>query len=290
MRIIAVLSTKGGVGKTTTTANLGGLLADAGLRVLLVDLDSQPTLSSYYPLSHEAPGGVYELMALSETRAERIISHTVINGLDLIASNDYQGQLPQLLLSAPDGRFRLSQLLETGSLAEYDVILLDTQGARSITMEAAALAADHALSPVTADVLSAREFVRGTLGMFGELEQLTSYTSLSVPPLSLLLNRLDETRNSQEVAQSLRSMFSDDQGQSVRVLDSAFRMLSAFKMAGAAGEPIHRFEPTKPYKRVTPAGADLIKSVACELNPNWVDAIQSMPVSGPLGGLANERH
>ncbi len=229
-------------------------------------------------------------MALSETRAERIISHTVINGLDLIASNDYQGQLPQLLLSAPDGRFRLSQLLETGSLAEYDVILLDTQGARSITMEAAALAADHALSPVTADVLSAREFVRGTLGMFGELEQLTSYTSLSVPPLSLLLNRLDETRNSQEVAQSLRSMFSDDQGRSVRVLDSAFRMLSAFKMAGAAGEPIHRFEPTKPYKRVTPAGADLIKSVACELNPDWVDAIKSMPVSGPLGGLANERH
>ncbi|TVM06294.1 MAG: ParA family protein [Halomonas sp.] len=285
MRIISVLSTKGGVGKTTTTANLGGLLADAGLHVLIVDLDSQPSLSSYYPLLFEAPGGVYELMALSETRPERIVSNTVIDGLDLVASNDYQGQLPQLLLNAPDGRFRLSQLLNQGELKDYDVILLDTQGARSITLEAAVLASDQALSPVTPDVLSAREFVRGTLGMFDELEQLTAYTSLSVPPLALLLNRLDETRNSQEVAQGLRNMLTSDQR--VTVLDSAFRMLSAFKLAGASGEPIHRYEPFKPSKRVTPAGGDLIKAVACELNPEWQPAIDYMEIKG---GRGNERH
>lgn len=88
MRIIAVLSTKGGVGKTTITANLGGLLADAGLRVFLIDLDSQPILSSHYPLQKEAPGGTYELLALSETRGERIISNTAIERLDLVTSND----------------------------------------------------------------------------------------------------------------------------------------------------------------------------------------------------------
>ncbi|MGP5311044.1 MULTISPECIES: ParA family protein [Halomonadaceae] len=284
--ILAVLSTKGGVGKTTTTANLGGLLADAGFRVLLVDLDSQPSLSSYYSLAREAPGGVYELMALSETRLDRIVSTTTIDGLDLIVSNDYQGQLPQLLLNAPDGRFRLSHLLSTGSLADYDVILLDTQGARSITLEAAVLASDQALSPITPDVLSAREFVRGTLGMFDELERLTAYTSLSVPPLSLLLNRLDETRNSQQVAQSLRSMLSNDIR--VTVLNNAFRMLSAFKLAGAAGEPIHRYEPVKPYRRVTPAGADLIKAVACELHSDWADAIKEMP--SQHGGASDVRH
>ncbi|WP_436286550.1 ParA family protein [Serratia nevei] len=47
MLVISVISTKGGVGKTTVAANLGGLLADAGLRVLLIDVDMQPTLSSY---------------------------------------------------------------------------------------------------------------------------------------------------------------------------------------------------------------------------------------------------
>ncbi len=41
----AVISTKGGVGKTTRTANLGALLADLGLRVLLIDADVQPSLS-----------------------------------------------------------------------------------------------------------------------------------------------------------------------------------------------------------------------------------------------------
>jgi len=57
MPVISIISTKGGVGKTTTAANLGGFAADAGLRVLLIDLDVQPTLSSYYPLAHRAPRG-----------------------------------------------------------------------------------------------------------------------------------------------------------------------------------------------------------------------------------------
>lgn len=66
MQVVSIVSTKGGVGKTTTAANLGGLAADAGLRVLLLDLDVQPTLSSYYELAHRAPGGIYELLAFNE--------------------------------------------------------------------------------------------------------------------------------------------------------------------------------------------------------------------------------
>lgn len=66
MQVVSIISTKGGVGKTTTAANLGGLAADAGLRVLLLDLDVQPTLSSYYELAHRAPSGIYELLAFNE--------------------------------------------------------------------------------------------------------------------------------------------------------------------------------------------------------------------------------
>ena len=59
MQVVSIISTKGGVGKTTTAANLGGFIADAGLRVLLLDLDVQPTLSSYFTLDVRAPAGIY---------------------------------------------------------------------------------------------------------------------------------------------------------------------------------------------------------------------------------------
>jgi len=93
MQVLSVISTKGGVGKTTIAANLGGLMANAGLRVLLLDLDVQPTLSSYYALAQRAPGGIYELLAFNERRVEQLVSRTVIPGLDLIVSNDHRGEL-----------------------------------------------------------------------------------------------------------------------------------------------------------------------------------------------------
>ena len=57
MKTAAIVSTKGGPGKTTVGANLGGFCADASLRTLLIDLYNQPSLSSFYALSHEAPSG-----------------------------------------------------------------------------------------------------------------------------------------------------------------------------------------------------------------------------------------
>lgn len=52
-KVISIVSTKGGVGKTTTAANLSALIADTGKRVLQIDLDAQPTLSSYFNLVDE---------------------------------------------------------------------------------------------------------------------------------------------------------------------------------------------------------------------------------------------
>lgn len=99
MKRITVVSTKGGVGKTTVAANLGGLLADLGHRVLLVDADIQPTLSSYYAIRTEATGGIFQLMVSGDTGG--VVSSTVMSNLDLVVSNDPSGQLPNLLLHAP---------------------------------------------------------------------------------------------------------------------------------------------------------------------------------------------
>ena len=163
MRVISIVSTKGAVGKTTVAANLAGLLVDAGLRVLLLDLDSQPTLSSYYALNQKASAGTYEFIALNQTSPAQIISKTEVKGLDLIISNDDQGRLSTLLLHAPDCRLRLRNLLDQFG-ASYDLLLIDTQGARSVLLEMATLASDLALSPVTPEMLAARELHRGILG------------------------------------------------------------------------------------------------------------------------------
>jgi len=64
---VTVVSTKGGVGKTTLTANLGGLLADLGQKVLLIDADVQPSLSSYYPLTARASYGLSALITRTIT-------------------------------------------------------------------------------------------------------------------------------------------------------------------------------------------------------------------------------
>src|SRR6185437_8438794 len=185
MKVLSIVSTKGGVGKTTTAANLGGFLADVGLRVLLVDLDVQPTLSSYFSVTKRAAGGVYELLALNESRPEKLISHTAIGNLDVILSNDERGELNSLLLQAPDGRLRLKHLRQVFD-PDYDLMLLDTQGARSVLLEMAVLASDLTLSPVTPELLAARELRRGTLKLMEDLKPFRQW-GIAPPPLKLLM-------------------------------------------------------------------------------------------------------
>lgn len=267
MKVISVISTKGGVGKTTTAANLGGLVADAGLRVLLIDLDVQPTLSSYFELTHRARGGgIYELLAFNEQRPEQLISRTVIEGLDLILSNDDRGELNTLLLHAPDGRLRLRHLLPT--LAPlYDLVLIDTQGARSVMLEMALLASNMALSPVTPEILAARELRRGTLQL---IEDIAPYRHLGIEPpvLHLLINRVHPvSSNARLIQQALREMFQEHVG--ADVLDTNVPAIEAYPRASTRGLPVHRIEYRKPPGRVAPAALDTMRALASELLPTW---------------------
>jgi len=266
MQVISIISTKGGVGKTTTAANLGGLLVDAGLRVLLLDLDVQPTLSSYYALEHHAPGGIYELLAFNERRMEEVVSRTVIPKLDLILSNNHRGELNTLLLHAADGRLRLRHLLPTLT-PHYDLMLIDTQGARSVLLEMAVLASDLALSPITPEILAARELRRGTLQL---LDDITPYRHLGIqpPPLHLLINRVHPvSANARMIQQALRELFRGQDG--IRVLETTVPAIDAYPRAATLGLPVHRVESRKPAGRVAPAARDTLWALAMELLPQW---------------------
>lgn len=266
MQVVSIISTKGGVGKTTTAANLGGLLADAGLRVLLLDFDIQPTLSSYYELAHRAAGGTYELLAFNEQRIERLVSRTVIAGLDVMVSNDDRGELNTLLLHAADGRLRLRHLLPVLA-PRYDLVLIDTQGARSVMLEMAVLASDLALSPVTPEILAARELRRGTLQL---IEDIAPYRHLGIepPPLHLLINRVHPvSSNARLIQQALRDLFQGQVG--LRVLDTDVPAIEAYPRAATRGLPVHRVEYRQPTGRVAPAALETMRSLAIELFPLW---------------------
>ena len=268
MRVMSVISTKGGVGKTTTAANLGGFIADAGLRVLLLDLDNQPTLSSYFPLGQRAPGGIYELLAFNEQVITNLISQTAIDGLDVVISNDPHGQLNTLLLHAPDGRLRLRNLLDVFR-PHYDLLLIDTQGARNVLLEMAVIASDLALSPVTPEILAARELRRGTLQLLEELAPL-SRLGISSPQLRLLMNRIHPvSSDARQIQQALHEIFVYDDA--VRILSTGIPAIEAYPRAATRGLPAHRIEYRRPHGRVAPAALDSQRDLATELFPEWTD-------------------
>src|ERR1700720_223611 len=87
-RTVAVCNQKGGVGKTTTTINLGAALAEQGRRVLLVDFDPQGALSVGLGIQpHEVEATVYNLLMERDVAAHDVLYKTGVNGMDLLPSN-----------------------------------------------------------------------------------------------------------------------------------------------------------------------------------------------------------
>lgn len=208
------------------------------------------------------------MLAFNERALDQLVSRTIIAGLDLVLSNDHRGELNTLLLHAPDGRLRLRHLLP--ALAPlYDLVLIDTQGARSVLLEMAVLASDLALSPVTPEILAARELRRGTMQL---LEDIAPYRHLGIEPpsLHLLINRVHPvSANARMIQQALRDLFQDHAG--ICVLGTDVPAIEAYPRAATRGLPVHRVEHRQPPGRVAPAALDTMRALAGELFPQWQD-------------------
>lgn len=273
MFVTSLLSTKGGVGKTTLAANLGGFCADSGLRVLLMDMDPvQPSLSSYYPMMQEVDGGIFDLIAHNETDPGKIISRTSIPNLSLILSNDPNNQLISLLLQAADGRLRLANLVKAFS-DQFDLILIDTQGARSVMLEMVVLASDLAVSPLQPNMLSAREFNRGTLQMLDGLRPY-SRLGLDIPPIKVVVNCLDQTNDARAIHDAIRETFAENS--EIEVLKSTVPASVIFRQASTSGMSAHRLEYKQPSNRKSPSALRIVRDLAIELFPQWRQRFEEM--------------
>ena len=268
--IITITNTKGGVGKTTLVANLAGFLADHGKHVLAVDADIQPTLSSYYPIEHQAARGLRHL--ITEADVTDVVSRTGIPGLDLIYSDDPQGTLQNFILHTFDGRQRLDYTLRQFK-PEYDVILLDTQGAVGPLQESAIFAGDIVLSPIRPDKVSASEFRRGSVRVVSEQRTMGKRIGMTVGPMYGLLYGIERTRDAlvyQEALTDLLSGNGDDAD--VTLLSTRVPATAVYKSAATRRLPVHRID--RKTRGKTPCAAEIMTSLVQELLPGCLPHIR----------------
>jgi chromosome partitioning protein len=145
MRIIAVFSPLGGVGKTTIAVNLAGSLAECGNRVLLVDMDAQACATMALGLAVDTGASLYSLMTNGASLKEVVIS-TRFPNLSVIRSHYEIADVENLPFPHPPQLRAI--MAELRMHPDFDCILLDCPPSMGIMTSAALAAADELLVPV----------------------------------------------------------------------------------------------------------------------------------------------
>ncbi len=125
--IISMCNQKGGVGKTTSTINMGACLAEYGRKVLLVDLDPQGALSAGLGLTHDdIEDTIYDVMLDSHTSIHSAIQHTGVSGLDLVPANIDLSAAEIQMVNEVGREHTLARALRPVR-RDYDFIIIDCQ-------------------------------------------------------------------------------------------------------------------------------------------------------------------
>jgi chromosome partitioning protein len=155
-RVIAMCNQKGGVGKTTTTINLGAALAEYGRRVLLVDFDPQGALSVGLGVNpHELDRTVYNLLMERGCTLDDVLLKTNLPGLDLLPGNiDLSAAEVQLVGEVAREQVLLRALEPV--LDDYDIVLIDCQPSLGLLTVNALTAAHGVIVPLECEFFALR--------------------------------------------------------------------------------------------------------------------------------------
>ena len=267
-RVIAVASQKGGVGKTTTTINLGACLAQSGQKVLIVDVDPQGNASSGLGINgNDQAQGVYEAL-LGPIDLARAIVPTSLEGLVILTSGQrLSGAEVELVgMMARETRLRgvIAPLRD-----QYDFILIDCPPSLGLLTVNALTAADSVLIPLQCEYLA----LEGLTQLIAAIRLVQDHLNPALRIEGVLLTMFDIRLNlSQQVVDEARKFFSD------RVYKTVIPRSVRLGEAPSFGKPIIQYDPHS-------TGAERYRELAQEVLER-ADVSRSRPVEASVAATA----
>ena len=255
-RVVSMCNQKGGVGKTTTTINLGASLAELGRKVLLVDFDPQGSLSVGLGLNpHEMDLTIYNLLLQPGITLEDVVVPSGVPGMDLLPSNiDLSAAEVQLVNEV--AREQTLQRVLAPALEHYDVILIDCQPSLGLLTVNALTASDGVIVPLECEYFA----LRGVALLKTTIDKVRERLNPRLEIEGVLGTMFDgRTLHGREVMERLVQAWGDT------VFHTVIRRTVKFSDSTVAGEPITTYASSS-------AGADSYRQLAKEVLSRWPDA------------------
>ncbi|MEI6216563.1 MAG: AAA family ATPase [Actinomycetes bacterium] len=247
--VISVVNQKGGVGKTTTTINLGAALAELGRRVLLVDFDPQHSLSVGLGVStRKLDGSIYNLMMDESTNIEDFLLKTSVPGMDMIPSHEDLAGAEGGLMNVIAREKVLKRVLQP-VLDYYDVILIDCQPSLGLLTVNALTASQGVIVPLECEYFALRG-VALLADIIGKVQKNTNPDLKLTGILPTMFDR--KTVHSREVLERIMEAFPE------HVFDTIIARTVRFPETTVAGEPITTYASNS-------SGASAYRRLAREL-------------------------
>ncbi|WP_460866047.1 ParA family protein [Rhodococcus aerolatus] len=228
-QVIAMCNQKGGVGKTTSTINLGAALAEHGRRVLLVDLDPQGALSAGLGVNHnDLELTVHNLLVEPRVSAEEVLLATGVPGVDLLPANIDLSAAEIQLVSEVGREQALGRALHP-LLDRYDYVLIDCQPTLGLLTINALTCSDGVIIPMECAFFS----LRGLALLNDTIEKVRDRLNPRLVLSGILVTMFDaRTLHAREVMAQVVDVFGDV------VYDAVISRTVRFPETSAAGEPI----------------------------------------------------